>query len=135
MRIVRRYPEHHSPTLLYRGELQGSPPRIRSRRSTSWNCSESWTRSSPESSSTSAEPEEHAWAHIEGCRLIPLGILPGQLAALPRTERYLIYCKSGVRSAHAAALLREQGFADVTNVRGGILAWLKARGEAVFGSG
>jgi len=35
-----------------------------------------------------------------------------------------VQCKSGVRSAKAVKLLREQGFERVQNLRGGILAWI-----------
>ncbi|HCH61227.1 MAG TPA: rhodanese-like domain-containing protein, partial [Deltaproteobacteria bacterium] len=38
----------------------------------------------------------------------------------------LLQCRSGVRSAHAAAALVARGFTDVTNLEGGILAWTEA---------
>jgi rhodanese-related sulfurtransferase len=37
----------------------------------------------------------------------------------------------GQRSAHAASLMRQAGFSDVTNVQGGIMAWLEEIGEVV----
>jgi adenylyltransferase/sulfurtransferase len=55
--------------------------------------------------------------------LIPLGDLPKRLAELNPAEEVVVHCKSGVRSAKAAALLRESGFGRVLNMRGGILAW------------
>lgn len=78
------------------------------------------------------ERDEHEWAHIEGCRLAPLSELMMHLDDLPRDKPYLVYCKMGQRSAHAAQLMLQAGFADVTNVQGGIMAWLEARGEVVF---
>lgn len=39
----------------------------------------------------------------------------------------LVYCRSGRRSAEAAAALGKLGFTDVRNVEGGILAWEKAK--------
>jgi rhodanese-related sulfurtransferase len=39
----------------------------------------------------------------------------------------LVYCRSGRRSAEAAAALVKLGFADVRNLEGGILAWGKSR--------
>jgi adenylyltransferase/sulfurtransferase len=34
-----------------------------------------------------------------------------------------VHCKSGGRSAKAVEFLKQQGFKDVSNMRGGILAW------------
>jgi adenylyltransferase/sulfurtransferase len=79
------------------------------------------------------ERDEHAWAHIEGCRLAPLSEFPSHLANLPVDQSYLVYCKVGQRSAHAAALMQEAGIRKVTNVQGGILAWLQAEGPVVKG--
>ena len=50
---------------------------------------------------------------------------------LPRDQPYLVYCKMGQRSAHAASLMLQAGFSDVTNVQGGIMAWLDEIGEVV----
>lgn len=71
------------------------------------------------------EPEEHAVAHIESARLIPLATLPEQLESLPRDREILIHCKAGGRSARAVQLLLDHGFTDVKNVAGGMDAWLK----------
>lgn len=79
------------------------------------------------------ERDEHAWAHIGGSRLVPLSEFAARLGELPRDQPYLVYCKSGQRSAHAAVLMHEAGFADVTNVRGGIMAWIEEDGEVVQG--
>ena len=42
---------------------------------------------------------------------------------LPKDAEILCICRSGARSARAAALLREAGFTDVVNMAGGTLAW------------
>jgi molybdopterin/thiamine biosynthesis adenylyltransferase/rhodanese-related sulfurtransferase/molybdopterin converting factor small subunit len=73
------------------------------------------------------EPREWDIAHIEGATLIPLGELPKRLDELPQgpdAPDIIIQCKSGVRSAKAVNLLREQGFERVQNLKGGILAWI-----------
>ena len=70
------------------------------------------------------EPDEHATAHIEGSRLIPLQTLPSQLDSLPKDREILIHCKAGGRSAKAVQLLLYHGFTDVKNVTGGMDAWL-----------
>ena len=77
------------------------------------------------------ERDEHASAHLEGCRLAPLSEFMTHLDALPRDKPYLVYCKMGQRSAHAAGMMVQAGFADVTNVQGGIMAWLEEIGEVV----
>ncbi len=70
------------------------------------------------------EPHEHAVSQIDGARLIPLRELPSQLGELPRDREIIVHCKSGARSARAVKLLLESGFSRVTNVQGGIDAWL-----------
>jgi sulfur-carrier protein adenylyltransferase/sulfurtransferase len=68
------------------------------------------------------EPHEYEVANI-GVRLIPLGELPERLAELDRDGSYAIHCKTGSRSARAVELMRDAGFEDVYNVKGGITAW------------
>ena len=75
------------------------------------------------------EPDEHAIAHIEGARLIPLKTLPAMLDQLPRDRDIYIHCKSGMRSAKAVGILQERGFTRVQNVTGGIDAWLEHGGR------
>ncbi len=70
------------------------------------------------------EPQEHAMASIPGARLIPLGELAGRLGEIPRDGEVVVHCKSGARSARAAALLEAEGFDRVSNLEGGIDAWL-----------
>ncbi len=37
----------------------------------------------------------------------------------------VVHCKSGARSAKAIALMKEAGFSQLSNLTGGILAWIK----------
>ena len=69
------------------------------------------------------EPNEWDICHIEGAELIPLGQLPNNLNKLDSAEEFVIYCRSGVRSAQAVQLLQGAGFRKVYNMTGGILAW------------
>lgn len=62
-------------------------------------------------------------ARLPGARLIPLNDLERQLGTLDRNREVVLYCRSGVRSLHAAHELAEAGFARVTNLSGGILQW------------
>ena len=55
--------------------------------------------------------------------LIPHEDVAARVAELPRDRPILVHCKLGGRSAKAAAALVEAGFADVTNMEGGITAW------------
>jgi molybdopterin/thiamine biosynthesis adenylyltransferase/rhodanese-related sulfurtransferase/molybdopterin converting factor small subunit len=70
------------------------------------------------------EPNEYQINRIEGSVLIPLGELPQRHAELDKNAEIVCQCKGGVRSAKAAAFLRQQGFANVRNLTGGILAWI-----------
>jgi adenylyltransferase/sulfurtransferase len=70
------------------------------------------------------EPHEHAIANIPQARLIPLATLPEVLDDLPRDREILVHCKMGGRSARAVQFLMDRGFAQVSNVAGGIDAWL-----------
>jgi len=71
------------------------------------------------------EPDEHALANIPQARLIPLATLPEHLDSLPRDRQIHIHCKAGGRSARAAKFLLENGFTRVSNVSGGMDAWLE----------
>lgn len=74
------------------------------------------------------EPTE--WAEtgvVPGALLISLGQIEGRaLAELASDGPVYVLCKSGMRSRQAAEKLIQLGFAEVYNVDGGILAWLRA---------
>jgi len=72
------------------------------------------------------EPVEFAGARIPGSRLLPLGRLAGALATIDPASPVLCVCRSGRRSAEAAATLLANGFSDVTCLEGGLLAWQDA---------
>jgi rhodanese-related sulfurtransferase len=72
--------------------------------------------------------EEHEYEEDNlGAILIPLGELPDHLDELEelRDEEIIIHCRSGARSGNAKAFLETQGFSNVRNVLGGILAYRK----------
>ncbi len=70
------------------------------------------------------ETFERDFANIAG-ELIPLGELPDRISELDnhKNNEVIVYCRSGARSAEACKLLMQEGFADVKNLSGGILAW------------
>lgn len=49
-----------------------------------------------------------------------------QIEGLDRDVPYLVYCRSGGRSAKTAQLMTQLGFSEVTDVAGGMLAWADA---------
>lgn len=69
------------------------------------------------------EPHEYKIARIPGARLIPLGELTRRVGELDPEAETIVHCRSGVRSARAVGFLRQQGFRNVRNMAGGILAW------------
>jgi len=69
------------------------------------------------------EPHEYKICSIPGARLIPLGEFPRHVGEFNPASDIVIHCRSGVRSAKACAVLRQNGFERVRNVAGGILAW------------
>ncbi|HZD00876.1 MAG TPA: adenylyltransferase/sulfurtransferase MoeZ [Actinomycetes bacterium] len=71
------------------------------------------------------EPAEWQINRIPSAKLIPLGELPSRLTELPQTERVVVYCKTGVRSAEALALLKQSGFSTAKHLGGGIAAYVK----------
>jgi rhodanese-related sulfurtransferase len=49
-----------------------------------------------------------------------------QILALDKSKTYLVYCKSGGRSARTKAVMDENGFQTVYDLVGGITAWTDA---------
>ncbi|MEK6608607.1 MAG: MBL fold metallo-hydrolase [Myxococcota bacterium] len=73
--------------------------------------------------------------HIKGSRHIPLRELPARAGEnLAPDATIVAVCRSGSRSATAAALLTGLGFRHALNLRGGMIAWLDA-GLPVAGRG
>lgn len=70
------------------------------------------------------EPHEFQICRIPGSILIPLGQLGSHIKELDPSAEIVVHCKGGVRSAKAAKQLQSEGFDHVTNLRGGILAWI-----------
>jgi hydroxyacylglutathione hydrolase len=61
--------------------------------------------------------------HIPGATLAPLGRLAATLAAMPRDTPLVLVCRTGSRSGIGASLLAREGFHDVANLVGGVVAW------------
>jgi adenylyltransferase/sulfurtransferase len=68
------------------------------------------------------ESYEYQIAQIGGT-LIPQNDVPNRLAEIPRDKEIVVQCRSGARSQRIAELLKQQGYTQVVNLAGGILAW------------
>jgi len=68
--------------------------------------------------------EEFAAGHIEGAILLPLASISAQASTVIPDKKaiYIIYCRSGNRSAQAVDLLVEMGYETLYDM-GGIIDW------------
>jgi phage shock protein E len=69
---------------------------------------------------------EYEESHIPGITLIPMAEVPNRLDEIPTDKEVILTCRSGNRSGQVAEYLQQQGFDNVHNMLGGILAWQAA---------
>ncbi len=69
------------------------------------------------------EVEEFAQVRIPGAQLIPLSEFDLRFNEIPQDRPVVLYCRSGNRSGQAIAWLAFQGWDNLSNLRGGIMAW------------
>lgn len=71
------------------------------------------------------EVEEHEFVALPESTLIPLGELSERVDEIAgwKDKEVVVYCHHGVRSLHAIAFLRTQGFQKLRNLTGGIDRW------------
>ncbi len=67
-------------------------------------------------------PDEFAICNLGG-HLIPIAELPTRLGELNPEQQIIVHCQAGGRSRRATEYLIQQGFKNVSNLRGGITAW------------
>ena len=72
------------------------------------------------------EYPEFAGGHLPNARLLPLAELERRIGELPKDREIVCVCRSGQRSAGAAAKLWQLGFAKVSQLDGGVTAWEQA---------
>lgn len=70
------------------------------------------------------EDYEYDIANIGG-QLIPLNQVVDRKAEIPNDRPVVVMCKAGGRSQKAIDLLKKEGFDNLINLKGGILAWQK----------
>lgn len=68
------------------------------------------------------EEMEFDTCNIEG-ELIPMGTVMDNLDKISKDKKVIVHCKSGKRSATIVQVLEMQGYTNVYNLRGGIMAW------------
>lgn len=49
-----------------------------------------------------------------------------EVAKLDKTKPVFVYCASGVRSNSAAKILKQQGFTEIYDLKGGLNAWARS---------
>ena len=70
------------------------------------------------------QPDEYAFAKIEGAKLIPLGEIMSRMNELDENRETVIHCKMGGRGARAIEALQQTGYTgNLMNLVGGITAW------------
>jgi len=70
------------------------------------------------------QPDEYAFARIDGAKLIPLGEIMGRKAKIDESRNTVVYCKMGGRSTRAIEFLLHSGYSGkIANLTGGITAW------------
>ena len=76
------------------------------------------------------QPDEHELVRLEGSTLVPLMEVPERLDEirdLLKTPHdcFVVYCRSGARSAQALGFLESQGIAGGFNLRGGVNSYAR----------
>jgi adenylyltransferase/sulfurtransferase len=68
--------------------------------------------------------EDH---ELEICEMggehIPMGDVMDNLDKISKTKQVIIHCRSGARSGTICKALEAEGFNNVYNLKGGIIAW------------
>lgn len=72
------------------------------------------------------EQSEYDAGHIPGITLIPMNSVPSRLSEIPTDKTVVLACHSGNRSGQVFDYLKQQGYTNIHNLQGGILAWQDA---------
>jgi rhodanese-related sulfurtransferase len=86
-------------------------------------CSDQLASSRPPVLLDVRENWELAIASLPTAIHIPMDQVAGRVDELEKQRPIVVMCRSGARSAHVAAYLVQNGFPQVFNLDGGILAW------------
>ena len=69
------------------------------------------------------QPAELNSGIIPGAEGLPMHIIPLRINEFKRDEKLVMVCRSGARSAQACMFMQQQGYDNVYNLRGGMIAW------------
>ena len=58
-----------------------------------------------------------------GGLLIPVSQVAARIDEIATDKPVVVHCRSGARSANVIAALEAKGFANLSNLQGGIIAW------------
>lgn len=74
------------------------------------------------------ENNEYSEGHIINSLHIPLTSLKTRLNSIEKykNQKVIVACRSGHRSSQACATLKKEGFTQVFNLGGGVMAWESA---------
>ncbi len=69
-------------------------------------------------------PAEVSRGVIPHAKTLPMHLIPLKLDYFTNSDKeFVIYCRTGSRSAQACMFLNQQGINNVANLRGGIMSW------------
>ena len=68
---------------------------------------------------------EYYLSNIKGAVHIPMNDIPNKLNTLDKDKEIIVQCKSGKRSAKVCEYLLTNGYTNIKNLKGGIIAWSK----------
>lgn len=70
-------------------------------------------------------PEEYNSGYLKGAMNIDFNAkdFEKHIQALSKSKTYLLYCLGGARSAKAADIMKQNGFQNVYDLKGGIMKW------------
>jgi rhodanese-related sulfurtransferase len=77
--------------------------------------------------------QEYRFGHLSGSVNLDFrsASFADELARLDRSKPYLVYCRTGVRSGRATALMKSLGFREIYDLAGGIAGWQREGYEIV----
>lgn len=69
-------------------------------------------------------PAEVARGVLPNAKTLPMHLIPLKLDLFQNSDKqFVIYCRTGSRSAQACMFLNQQGINNVENLSGGIMSW------------
>jgi adenylyltransferase/sulfurtransferase len=78
------------------------------------------------------DPVELQVSALPGAVVIPVGQAPLRLDELEPGREWVVFCRTGERSARVVKAMQSAGFSKVTNLRGGINAWAQEVDTSMF---